>query len=72
MSNDRELHWYQFAILYHVGGVSSYMTVSCGFVDQKVTMARMAFARENAKAPADALVLSATYLGLMTLQEFEG
>lgn len=65
-------HWYQFCLLYQGGAGAAYRSVSCGFMDQNVTMARMAFARENAGAPADALISSVSYLGFMTREEFEG
>lgn len=73
MNSEQELfHWYNFCVMYQAGMGVTYRSVSCGFADQRVTTARMSFAKANAGAPDDATIISASYLGLMTRKEFEG
>lgn len=67
-----QLHWYQFCVMFQIPTGATYKGVACGFIDQKVTSARMAFARKSLDAPSDALIVSISYLGQMTRKEFEG
>lgn len=71
MSNEEQRHWYQFCVMFQTGMGATYKSIACGFTEPKVTNARMAFARRSLDAPSDALIVSISYLGQMTREEFE-
>lgn len=66
------LHWYSFSFFFSVkGGGSGYASVYQGFPDALVTIPRIERAKKSADIPdgATAVLLAATYMGLMTLEE---
>lgn len=66
-----QLHWYQFCVMFQIVNGATYKGVACGFAEPKITNARMAFARHSLDAPPDALIVSISYLGVMTREEFD-
>ena len=65
-----ELHWYHLTILYQNGMGATYRSASFGYAEQKVTIERMSFAKKHLDAPDNAVIISVSYLGLMTREEF--
>lgn len=68
-----ELHWYCFSYTGKLAdgseGTASASTYS-GLIENKITLRRMKENKANAGMRIDAVVVSISYLGLMTREEF--
>lgn len=71
MSDSAKKHWYSFVFVYSVVGVTTQSSTYIGYAEKdKITMDRVKDARFHAGCPNDALMLSVSYLGAMTKEEF--
>ena len=64
------LHWYCLTYCGEIGGNMAYGSTYCGYKDNHITLSEVGRNRVEAGFNGSATLMSATYLGLMTTQEF--
>lgn len=68
----KKKYWFQMCFLYSTGSGHAYKAQAFGFPENKVTVARIDWAKKEAKVPNEAIMTSCSHLGYMTFEEFTG
>jgi hypothetical protein len=68
----KEYHYYAFSFMYKAAGKEICGSVYWGLDQKKVTLAHIEKAKDAAKVPKGSVLISCSYLGYMTDDEFRG
>lgn len=70
--DDKKLHFFAFAFQANMGGRTATATHDMGCFDQLITRQRIDKAKVEVGVPPDSCLLGISYLGDMSLSEFNG
>jgi len=66
------LHWFIFTFMYSDNIRTTHCNSAIGVSKKTLTSANIYYAKEMANAPHNSITMNISYLGYMTVEEFEG